>query len=135
MRKIKNIIIYCSATKEGVEFNSRDIDRWHKQCGWKGIGYHYVICLDGTVEIGRKEEKIGAHCTNYNRQSIGICYIGGLDKDGKPKDTRTTQQKAAMYKLLCDLKKKYPNAKINGHRDFAAKACPCFDAKEEYGEL
>lgn len=135
MRKITNIIIHCSATKEGVEFHSRDIDRWHKQRGWKGIGYHYVICLDGSVEIGRKEEEIGAHCTNYNRNSIGICYIGGLDKDGKPKDTRTTQQKAAMYKLLCDLKKKYPNAKINGHRDFAAKACPCFDAKEEYGEL
>ena len=135
MRKITNIIIHCSATKEGVEFHSRDIDRWHKQRGWKGIGYHYVICLDGSVEIGRKEEEIGAHCTNYNRNSIGICYIGGLDKDGKPKDTRTTQQKAAMYKLLCDLKKKYPKATIHGHYEFAKKACPCFNVKEDYGNL
>lgn len=118
-----------------MDFHRQDVDRWHKQRGWKGIGYHYLITLDGTVEVGRKEEEIGAHTVNYNKNSIGICYVGGLDKNGKPKDTRTTQQKAAMYKLLTDLKKKYPKATIHGHYEFAKKSCPCFNVKEEYGDL
>ena len=135
MRTIDKIILHCTATKEGMDFHRQDVDRWHKQRGWKGIGYHYLITLDGTVEVGRKEEEIGAHTVNYNKNSIAIAYVGGLDKDGKPNDTRTTQQKAAMYKLLCDLKKKYPNATIHGHYEFAKKACPCFNVKEDYGNL
>ena len=135
MRKINEIIVHCAATKEGKEFHASDIDRWHKQRGWKGIGYHYVITLDGKVEKGRDESAIGAHCTNHNRYSIGICYIGGLDKDGKPKDTRTLEQKNAMKELLLKLIKKYPKATIHGHREFANKACPCFNAKEEYANL
>ena len=118
-----------------MDFHAKDVDRWHKNRGWKGIGYHYLIDLDGTIEKGRQDEEIGAHTTNYNRNSIGICYVGGLDSKGKAKDTRTTQQKAAMYKLLCDLKKKYPKATIHGHKEFANKACPCFNVKEEYGGL
>lgn len=132
-RKINEIIIHCSATAEGKDFNAKDIDRWHKQRGFKKIGYHYVIKLDGTVEIGRGVEEIGAHCTNHNRNSIGICYIGGLAPDGKtPKDTRTPQQKSALWKLLLELIIKYPDATIHGHREFANKACPCFDVQKEY---
>lgn len=133
MRKINEIIIHCSATAEGKDFNASDIDRWHKQRGFKKIGYHYVIKLDGTIEKGRGEEEIGAHCTNHNRNSIGICYIGGLAKDGKtPKDTRTEAQKSALWKLLLKLIIKYPDAIIYGHREFANKACPCFDVQKEY---
>lgn len=132
MRKINKIIVHCSATQEGKDFNAKDIDRWHKQRGWKCIGYHYVIKLDGAVETGRAESEIGAHCSGQNANSIGICYIGGLDKNNKAKDTRTDAQKAAMLVLLKKLKAKYPQAIIYGHRDFAAKACPCFDAKNEY---
>lgn len=133
MRKINEIIIHCSATAEGKDFNASDIDRWHKQRGFKKIGYHYVIKLDGTIEKGRGEEEIGAHCTNHNRNSIGICYVGGLAKDGKtPKDTRTPQQKSALWKLLLELIIKYPDATIHGHREFANKACPCFDVQKEY---
>lgn len=135
MRTINEIIIHCSASKENVHFDKNDIDRWHKQRGFKCIGYHYVILLDGTVQIGRNEEEIGAHCTNHNAHSIGICYIGGLDKKGKPKDTRTLQQKAAIYKLLTDLKKKYKKATIHAHNEFANKACPCFDVESEYGDM
>lgn len=133
MRKINKIIVHCSATQEGKDFCAADIDRWHKQRGWKCIGYHYVIKLDGTVETGRAESEIGAHCSGQNANSIGVCYIGGLDKNNKAKDTRTNAQKASMLVLLKKLKAKYPNAVIYGHRDFAAKACPCFDAKNEYG--
>jgi len=135
MRTIKEIIVHCSATKEGINFHAKDINLWHKQRGWKCIGYHYVIDLDGTVERGRDEASIGAHVTGHNRYSIGVCYIGGLDVNGKPKDTRTPAQKSALLDSLFLLKQKYPKAVIYGHRDFANKACPCFDAKTEYSNL
>lgn len=133
MRKIDKIIIHCSATSEGVAFFARDIDRWHKERGFKKIGYHYVIDLDGTVEKGRDEDEIGAHCTGENSNSIGICYIGGLDSTGKKaKDTRTLQQKAALWWLICELWKKYGYIPVHGHNEYANKACPCFNAFEEY---
>ena len=135
MRKIDKIIIHCSATKEGVDFHVKDIDRWHKQKGYKCVGYHYVITLDGAIEKGRNEDEIGAHCKGYNANSIGICYIGGLDKEGNAKDTRTVQQRAALYLLLNQLKEKYPNATIHGHNEFANKACPSFDVQAEYGDM
>lgn len=133
MRNIKEIIIHCSATRESANFHASDIDKWHKAKGWKGIGYHYVIDLDGTIEKGRPVNQVGAHCTNHNIYSIGICYIGGLANDGKtPKDTRTKAQKDSMLKLLIQLIMEYPNATIHGHNEFAAKACPCFDVQKEY---
>lgn len=136
MRKITEIIVHCSATPEGQNFTAEDIDRWHKQKGWQGIGYHYVIELDGSVHKGRNEEVIGAHCLGHNAYSIGVCYIGGLDKWTKaPKDTRTDAQKQALIDLLKSLKEKYPNAIIYGHRDFSKKDCPCFDAKNEYKNI
>ena len=136
MRRIDEIIIHCSATVEGKAFYAKDIDKWHKARGWKGIGYHYVIDLDGKVEKGRPVEQIGAHCTNHNKYSIGICYIGGLAKDGKtPKDTRTKEQKEALWGLLRELLCKYPKATIHGHNEFAAKACPSFNVQKEYKDI
>ena len=135
-RKINEIIVHCTATAEGKDFKAADIDRWHKQRGWDGIGYHHVVDLDGTVEPGRPESKQGAHCLKHNANSIGVVYVGGLASDGKtPKDTRTPQQKAALVKLLTELKHRYPDATIHGHRDFAAKACPSFDATTEYKNI
>ena len=136
MRKINEIIVHCTATAEGKNFKAADIDRWHKAKGWNGIGYHHVVDLDGTVEPGRPENKVGAHCLKHNTNSIGVVYVGGLASDGKtPKDTRTQKQKAALVKLLTELKHRYPNATIHGHRDFAAKACPSFDATKEYKDI
>lgn len=137
MRKINEIIVHCSATAEGKDFTAADIKRWHVQGNeWADIGYHYVVRLDGTVELGRPVEKVGAHCKGHNSCSIGVCYVGGVDTDGKtPKDTRTQAQKASLLRLLRELKQKHPNASIHGHRDFAAKACPSFDATQEYGSL
>lgn len=132
MRKINKIIIHCSATPEGRDYTVTDIDRWHKQRGWKGIGYHYVVYRDGSVHTGRDVEEIGAHCTGQNANSIGICYIGGLAADGKtPKDTRTPKQKTALRDLVKRLQAKYPNITIHGHNEYANKACPCFNAKTD----
>ena len=136
MRKINLIIVHCSATLEGKDFTVDDIMRWHKARGFKTIGYHYVIYRDGTIHGGRPVSEEGAHCAGHNANSIGVCYIGGLAADGKtPKDTRTDAQKSSLHNLLSQLKKSYPNAAIRGHRDFAAKACPSFDATKEYCNL
>ena len=136
MRKIDKILVHCAATPEGKDFTVEDIDKWHRARGFKKIGYHFVIYNDGSVHKGRDIEEIGAHCTNHNSRSIGICYIGGVAKDGKtPKDTRTEPQKIALLELLKELKVKYPKAEIYGHRDFANKACPSFDAKTEYKNI
>lgn len=133
IRDIEEIIVHCSATAEGKDYTVKDIDRWHKARGWKGIGYHYVVYRDGSIHEGRPECEVGAHCSGHNTHSIGVCYIGGCDKDGKtPKDTRTEAQKKSLIILLKMLKREYPKATIHGHRDFAPKACPSFDATKEY---
>lgn len=136
MRKINKIIIHCAATPEDKNFTVEDINRWHKERGFIKIGYHYVIYIDGSIHQGRELGEVGAHCTGYNRDSIGICYIGGVDKDGKtPKDTRTDAQKESLLKLIKELKTKFPQAEIYGHRDFSKKDCPSFDAKTEYENI
>lgn len=127
MRQIKEIILHCSATPENKDFHASDIDRWHKHRGFNSIGYHFVITLDGTIECGRPIEKAGAHTTGHNSYSIGICYIGGVEKNGKtPKDTRTPEQKIAMYQLVYQLLQDYPKATVSTHNMWANKACPSF---------
>lgn len=135
MRNINLIIVHCSATPEGRNVAVADIDRWHRERGFDGIGYHYVVYIDGSVHEGRPLNKVGAHCKGHNVHSIGICYIGGVDLNGKPKDTRTLAQKDALVNLLMRLKRRFPKAVIRGHRDFAAKACPSFDATKEYAGI
>ena len=130
-RKITEIIIHCSATREGQHFTAADIDRWHRAINYDCIGYQFVILLDGTIERGRPLEQIGAHCKHHNEQSIGICYIGGLDANGDPKDTRTPAQREQLRRLVQQLMEQFPEAILHGHRDFAAKACPCFDVRRE----
>ena len=134
-RNIDYIAIHCSATKEGADFSSVDIDKWHKNRGFSKIGYHFVIRLDGTIEVGRDLNEIGAHVSGFNQNSIGICYVGGLDKNGRPADTRTERQKESLVWLIKRIVSMLPRKPIIlGHKDFpnVNKACPCFDAKEEY---
>lgn len=127
MRPINQIIIHCSATPEGKDFTTADIDRWHKARGFRCIGYHFVIYRDGSVHVGRPIEQIGAHCSGKNTNSIGVCYIGGVATDGKtPKDTRTPAQKKSLRELVESLKRKYPGATVHCHHEFANKACPSF---------
>lgn len=146
MRNINRIIIHCSATREGQDVGAAEIDRCHRQRGFNGIGYHYVVRLDGTVERGRSLAKAGAHCSGFNQHSIGICYVGGLASDGKtPKDTRTPAQKIALRSLVIALCDAFGIKEVKGHRDYSpdlngdgivepwewTKACPCFDVTKE----
>lgn len=136
MRTITLIIVHCSANRAGSALRMADIDSYHRSLGWIGCGYHYVIPTDGTIEPGRPDEMVGAHCKNHNRHSIGVCYIGGLSKDGKPADTRTDAQRIALRTLLEQLHRRYPDALIVGHRDLdPQKVCPCFDVANEYHDL
>ncbi|KGF48758.1 N-acetylmuramoyl-L-alanine amidase [Prevotella disiens] len=135
MRKINEIIVHCTATQDGKNIKVEDINRWHKERGWNMIGYHYVVYLDGSVHVGRSEEQIGAHCLKHNTNSIGVVYVGGLDTEGRPKDTRTEAQKKGLRQILTELKRKYPKATIHSHKDFAPKACPSFDATKEYKDI
>lgn len=133
MRKIDEIIIHCTATKAGQKVTVDDVNRWHIREGYNGIGYHYLIYLDGSIHTGRSIERVGAHAKGHNSYSIGVCYVGGLDKDGKPKDTRTKEQKDALKTLIAGLLTRYPTIdKISGHRDYSPRACPCFDVHKEY---
>lgn len=154
MNKIDAIVIHCSATRAGQDVRAADIDKWHKERGFAMIGYNYVVDLDGTVEVGRPLNKDGAHCNtaglsgvSYNKHSIGICYIGGLDANGNPADTRTPEQKMALSKLVYQLMNEHPGiVEVIGHRDASPdkngdgkitpnewiKQCPCFDVKSEF---
>lgn len=136
MREIDKIIIHCSATIEGQNISAATIKRWHvKDRGWSDIGYHYCIGIDGRIEAGRSVNKQGAHTKGENANSIGICYIGGLSKNKRAKDTRTEAQKNSLVKLLKTLKNIYPEASIHGHNEFSKKACPCFDVQKAYADL
>lgn len=132
MRKIDQIIIHCTATPEGREVTVAEIDSWHRQRGFDGIGYHYVIHLDGTVEAGRGLNEVGAHCKGHNSRSIGIAYVGGTDKDGNPKDTRTPEQRKSLRLVVSHFLDYFPEATVHGHNEFANKACPCFDVQAEF---
>ena len=136
MRQIKEIIVHCSATREGENFEVAEIRKWHLARGFSDIGYHFYIDLYGEIHKGRDISKIGAHCKGHNRNSIGICYCGGVEADGKtPKDTRNTEQRRALVAVLRTLKAMYPNAVIHSHSDFANKACPSFNATLEYENI
>lgn len=133
MRVINKIIVHCTATKEGQDFDIEDVRNWHVEGnGWRDVGYHYLVKLDGTIQLGRPLEVAGAHCKGHNEDSIGVCYVGGLDGFGEPCDTRTTEQVDSLGALIYTLVHTFPDSEVYGHRDFADKACPSFDARKEY---
>lgn len=132
MRPINRIVVHCSATEPGMKVNAKIIDGWHRNQGYKnGIGYHYVILEDGTIEKGRAEAIVGAHALGYNNNSIGICYCGGL-RNGKACDTRTPQQRESLKNLIIEIYSRYDIKYISGHNQLSSKACPCFDVTKEY---
>lgn len=127
---VEYIIIHCSATPPDMDIGARDIDRWHRQRGWLGIGYHWVIRRDGTLEQGRKENVAGAHTQGYNSKSIGVCLVGGINnnEDKEPADNFTENQQDMLLFLLGQLTERYPDAKVIGHNKVNKhKACPSFD--------
>lgn len=156
MNKIDAIVVHCSATRAGQDIGRKEINRMHVQRGYQCIGYNYIVRLDGTVEVGRSLQINGAHCNSkgfsgvsYNKHSIGICYVGGLDAAGKAADTRTPAQKKALRELIAKLVTEYDIKEVLGHRDTSPdldgdsivepnewiKSCPCFDAATEYKDL
>ena len=137
MRAISLIIIHCSAVRPWRQSGVAEIDRWHRQRGFKyGCGYHFVVRRDGTVETGRPLELVGAHCQFHNYHSLGVCYEGGLDDAGYYADTRTPQQKQSLRQLLERLHAQFPNAMIVGHNVLhISQASPCFNALAEYADL
>jgi N-acetylmuramoyl-L-alanine amidase len=132
-REISKIIVHCSATREEQPVSVETIRKWHKLRGWSDIGYHYIVDLNGQVHAGRDVSRVGAHVKGHNTGSVGVCYIGGLDKDGEPKDTRTFEQDVALTYLLKLLTHQYEGSTLHGHNEFSSKACPCFDVQAEYG--
>lgn len=126
------LVIHCSATPAKMDVGLEEITDWHKQRGFKTVGYHYIIRRDGRVEKGRPVFEIGAHVVGYNHKSVGICMVGGTDKDNKqPEDNFTQAQWDALYPLLVSLHAIYPKAVIVGHRDLdAGKACPSFNVSK-----
>lgn len=135
-RRIDYIVVHSTATHEGQDFTVEQIRKVHKGKGWGDIGYHYVVYRDGTLHLGRDVDLAGVHARNYNAHSIGIVYVGGCEKtSSKAKDTRTQAQKATLRETLEKLRALYPKAKIVGHKNLNATACPSFDAKMEYKDI
>lgn len=148
-REVNLIVVHCSATRVDRDITARDIDSFHRVCGFSSWGYHYYVRKDGSIEKMRDESEPGAHAYGHNRDSIGLCYEGGLDVNGRPADTRTAAQKRTLVALLRSLRADYPGVRIVGHRDLSpdvngngrvdkwerTKECPCFDAVEEYADL
>ena len=129
MREINKIILHCSATPENRDVKAETIKKWHTEKGWSDVGYHYIIELDGSLKTGRPIERIGAHCKGHNNDSIGVCYVGGVDANMKAKNTLNEAQRKTLVILLAYLKLIY-DANIYGHNEFSSKACPSFDVKD-----
>ena len=137
MRQINRIIIHCSATPEGRDIDAATIRDWHVNGNkWSDIGYHYVIKLDGTIESGRPLDISGAHTKGHNKDSIGICYIGGADADMNPKDTMTQEQEDSMRELIFSLRMVWDKTlTLHGHNEYASKACPSFKVSEKFRDI
>lgn len=134
MRPINEIIIHCTGTVPSNSTTVEAVRNYHvNHNGWKDIGYHYLIYLDGSIHQGRPIDQSGAHTKNHNSTTIGVCYVGGLDANKKPKDTRTPQQVEALHQLVEALKVCFPTIKkVSGHYMYDNKACPCFDVRKEF---
>jgi len=136
MRKIKGIIIHCSATKPSMDIGVDEIKDWHVNGnGWRDIGYHFVIKRNGTLEHGRDIKENGAHCKGHNKDTIGICMVGGVSEDDVKiaEDNFTENQWYTLEDLVENLVwKDYVEGGcfIKGHNEFSAKACPSFDVQK-----
>lgn len=147
MRNIKYIAVHCTAGNQNATV--RDLELEFKRKGWKAPGYHYVITADGKIHQMLDTEKVSNGVKGFNSVTVNVAYTGGIDAKGKPEDNRTDAQKDSMRKLLKLLKQKFPEAVIQGHRDFSPdkngngvvdsweriKDCPCFNAKTEYKDI
>lgn len=140
MRQIKRIFVHCTASSQ--KWGVKELQSEFKSKGWQNPGYHYIVTADGTVHQMLPVDKVSNGVRGYNSTAINIAYVGGIDSKGKPTDNRTALQKAALKALLKELRSKYLDASIMGHRDIWGadkskwkKMCPCFNALSEYNDL
>ena len=133
-KETTEIIIHCAATKPSMNVDATVIDRWHRERGWLKIGYHYVIGRDGSIEIGRQEDTVGAHASGYNATSVGVCLVGGLSEDNEPENNFTDEQWLMLTRLIDGLTSQYPEAQVIGHNNVSTKTCPNFDVGEWYAK-
>lgn len=128
MREINEVIVHASATPADMDIGFDEINRWHKRRGWDMCGYHRIIRRNGRVEWGRALATVGAHTKGRNQFSVGLCMVGGLTDDGLPDCNFTHAQFAALWNELLWLKFQFGPLKVSGHRAYAIKACPTFNA-------
>ena len=135
-RTYETIILHCSATPPSMDIGAHVIDKWHRARGWAQCGYHYVIRRNGKIDRGRHISIQGAHAKGHNSYSIGVCYVGGVDENGKPEDNLTQQQRVAFVKLVGNLRRVFGTLNVIGHNDLPGvrKACPSFDTRVKFGE-
>jgi len=136
VRNIKYLAVHCTATAQTATVENIQ-KYWREHLGWQMPGYHFIIKPNGESVHLLDIAKVSNGVKGFNSETINITYIGGIDAENNPKDTRTDAQKATLLKLLKELKTKFPNAIIQGHKDFpnVKKACPSFEAKNEYKNL
>ena len=136
MRDIKYIVIHCTATQPNTK-KEAILNYWKNTLKWKTVGYHRLIDANGIIHELANFEQITNGVKGYNSESIHFSYIGGIDESGRPKDTRTIKQKESLLYLIKQAKKQFPNAIVQGHKDFkgVVKACPSFEAKNEYKDI
>jgi N-acetyl-anhydromuramyl-L-alanine amidase AmpD len=149
VRPINRIVVHCSASQPDPKIDEKTIDRWHRQRGFREIGYHYVILANGELRVGRPVTEVGAHASGHNKDSIGICMIGGVDAKGRSACNFTSAQFKALRELIVNLRVSWPRATVLGHRDLSPdrngdgritsqewlKDCPCFDVREWMREV
>lgn len=141
---VRLIVVHCSATPQSRDIGAKEIDAMHRQRGWSGIGYHFVIRRNGAIEPGRPLNQHGAHTKGHNYHSWGICLIGGGDKREGAEQNYSPEQMASLRMVIKSLKQIAPQAEVLGHRDLSPdvdndgvierhewlKECPCFPVKE-----
>lgn len=142
-RRIDLLVVHCSATRPQDRYLPPQLIQDHKLRGFSTAGYHYYVTLEGRLYALRHVDEAGAHAAGYNKFSIGICYEGGLDTQYRPRDTRTPEQRQTLSQLMWNLRRRYPEAMVVGHRDLSPdrnadgsitpdewlKSCPCFNAQ------
>lgn len=131
MRVVDTVIVHCSATKPSMDIGATEIDRWHRERGWRGIGYHAVIRRDGKLENGRSPYEKGAHAKGHNSHTLAICLVGGLSNDGHAQRNFTIPQYRTLRRWIDEAQRWYGPLVVMGHCDLPSvtKDCPCFDVR------
>lgn len=137
LNSINEVVLHCTDTPWGREVDIKEVRAWHTRGnGWQDVGYHYLIKLDGTLQVGRALNCIGAHVKGHNARTIGVAYVGGRDRKGEAADTMTCEQEETFEHLFFALQLTLGRGlELTGHNDHSSKACPGFKVREKWPNL